>query len=432
MSGFLHNPGARSGGKSGRSREARAERASQRSLVHEQVLIPGNQQQLRSIQGKAQRIVAGLSRLESARARSKGAAASSAAEREAERVSDQVTGMAEPPLHARAEARPGADVMHPPGEQADLAALSHAAVPPAVRNALHGPGQPLDADTREDMERRFGFDFSQVRVRTGEQAAESARVMDARAYTLGPNIAFAAGQYAPGTRDGKRLLAHELTHVVQQSRTPCPELGITRAAAPSIQRQLVATGDTTGFANLANMIMTVRNQLAVGARGVCTLTAIAVMGPPSQEEIQLAATLNTLISDSTTTTIAFIHGTTSTDATDQQVMIGSYAAARIDLDDISMLGVGEGVSAGSALAHELIEQYRRQVFTEDYPTAHAAGMAAEQAMTGARRGASTRTEIDANTYEIEIAYHYPDRTVFVTRRVRNQNIVAVRRRTTRP
>ena len=180
------------------------------------------------------------------------------------------------------------------------------------------------------------------------------------------------------------------------------------------------------------MIMTVRNQLAVSAAGVCTLTPIAVQGPPTREEIQLAAALNTIISDSTTTTVAFIHGTTSTDATDRQVMIGSYAAARIDLDDINMLGLGEGISSGSALAHELIEQYRRQVFAEDYPTAHAAGMAAEAAMTGATRGASTRTDIDANSYEIEVAYHYPDRTVFVTRVVRDQNIVAVRRRTTRP
>lgn len=426
MSGFSHNPDSRSAGKPTRSRERSSGPASQRSRVGEQAATQGNQQQLRSLQSKAQRILSGLSRLESARVRSNGAAASSAEEREAERVSEQVTGLPEAPQQARANA------LHPPGERADLAALSQAAVPPAVRNALHGPGQPLDADTREDMERRFGVDFSQVRVRTDEQAAASARAIDARAYTLGPNIAFAAGQYAPGTRDGKRLLAHELTHVVQQSRTPCPELGISQVDTPSIQRRLVATGDRTGFANVANMIMTVRNQLAVSAAGVCTLTPIAVQGPPTREEIQLAAALNTIISDSTTTTVAFIHGTTSTDATDRQVMIGSYAAARIDLDDINMLGLGEGISSGSALAHELIEQYRRQVFAEDYPTAHAAGMAAEAAMTGATRGASTRTDIDANSYEIEVAYHYPDRTVFVTRVVRDQNIVAVRRRTTRP
>jgi len=70
------------------------------------------------------------------------------------------------------------------------------------------------------MESRFGHDFSKVRVHNNTQAGESSAAVHALAYTIGRNIVFRAGQYAPGTTEGRRLLAHELTHVVQQERTP--------------------------------------------------------------------------------------------------------------------------------------------------------------------------------------------------------------------
>ena len=69
------------------------------------------------------------------------------------------------------------------------------------------------------MEARFSHDFSQVRVHTDERAAESARVVNAKAYTVGCNVVFGLGRYAPATRDGSRLLAHELAHTIQQ-RSP--------------------------------------------------------------------------------------------------------------------------------------------------------------------------------------------------------------------
>lgn len=89
-------------------------------------------------------------------------------------------------------------------------------VPPIVHEVLRSPGQPLDAATRAFMEPRFGHNFSQVRVHTDAKAVESARVVDAFAYTVGRDVVFGAGQYAPQTLSGQRLLAHELTHVVQQ------------------------------------------------------------------------------------------------------------------------------------------------------------------------------------------------------------------------
>lgn len=90
-------------------------------------------------------------------------------------------------------------------------------VPPIVHEVLRSPGQPLDRSTRLFMEPRFGHDFSRVRVHTDARAAESARAVNALAYTVGRDVVFLAGQYAPGTAAGGRVLAHELTHVVQQS-----------------------------------------------------------------------------------------------------------------------------------------------------------------------------------------------------------------------
>jgi hypothetical protein len=90
------------------------------------------------------------------------------------------------------------------------------AVPPVVHEVLRSPGHPLDAATRAFMEPRFGYDFGQVRVHTDAKAAASARSVNALGYTVGRHIVFGAKEYAPGTGDGLRLIAHELAHVVQQ------------------------------------------------------------------------------------------------------------------------------------------------------------------------------------------------------------------------
>ncbi len=100
-------------------------------------------------------------------------------------------------------------------------------VPPIVGEVLRSPGQPLDPHTRNFMESGFGHDFSQVRVHTNLKANESAQAVNAKAYTVGRNVVFSAGQYAPETSVGKRLLAHELTHVVQQDRLTVNHHGLT-------------------------------------------------------------------------------------------------------------------------------------------------------------------------------------------------------------
>jgi len=91
-----------------------------------------------------------------------------------------------------------------------------AEVPGVVHEALSSPGQPLGDTVRSLMESRFDQDFSRVRVHTDVQAVRSARAVDAIAYTVGNDVVFDHGHYAPDTTIGQRLLAHELTHVVQQ------------------------------------------------------------------------------------------------------------------------------------------------------------------------------------------------------------------------
>lgn len=92
-------------------------------------------------------------------------------------------------------------------------------VPPIVHEVLRSPGRPLDAETRAFMEPRLGHDFSQVRVHTDGKAAASARAVSASAYTVGRDMVFGTGQFAPATVQGRRLIAHELAHVAQQSNS---------------------------------------------------------------------------------------------------------------------------------------------------------------------------------------------------------------------
>ncbi len=130
-------------------------------------------------------------------------------ELEADRVADQV--LAAPASPAVSGANPGIQRYTRQSSEQPVE------VPVSVDRVLGSSGRPLDAPFRKDMESRFGHDFSQVRVHLGGVAEQSAREVNAHAYTVGQNIVFGTGQFAPGTHEGRRLLAHELTHVVQQT-----------------------------------------------------------------------------------------------------------------------------------------------------------------------------------------------------------------------
>jgi hypothetical protein len=144
-------------------------------------------------------------------------------EREADRVSEQVMRVSETPEHERMQTR-----------RLETSDSKPTAVPAIVHEVLRSAGESLDPATRAFMEPRFGHDFSQVRVHTDSKAAESARDLDANAYTVGRNIVFGADQFRPETRAGRRLLTHELTHVVQQRLGPtCPPLQRDAPQGPS-------------------------------------------------------------------------------------------------------------------------------------------------------------------------------------------------------
>lgn len=100
------------------------------------------------------------------------------------------------------------------------ASLTAVPVPTSVRSVLSQAGRQMDAVTRGFMESRFSHDFSNVRIHADAASAESAAEIRARAYTVANNVVFAAGQFAPTTTEGKTLLAHELTHVLQQGGGP--------------------------------------------------------------------------------------------------------------------------------------------------------------------------------------------------------------------
>jgi hypothetical protein len=107
-------------------------------------------------------------------------------------------------------------------QRAAVAAAQPEVAPHAVHEVLRSPGEPLDAGVRRWMEPHLGRDLGDVRVHTDARAADSARMVAARAYTVGRRIVFGAGAYTPGTDDGRRLLAHELAHVAQQEGAAAP------------------------------------------------------------------------------------------------------------------------------------------------------------------------------------------------------------------
>jgi hypothetical protein len=132
-------------------------------------------------------------------------------EQEADRVSDQVLG---PPAYS---ALRGAVPHIQRFTEQETAGAGTA--PASVDRVLSGSGSSLDPAIQQDMGQRFGHDFSQVRVHTGAIAEQSARDVNAQAYTVEHNIVFGEGRFTPDSYNGRHLIAHELTHVLQQSRS---------------------------------------------------------------------------------------------------------------------------------------------------------------------------------------------------------------------
>jgi hypothetical protein len=182
-------------------------------------------------------------------------------EQEADRVSDYVMRMPELQLQracpcgggcpkCRAE-RPGDELNRLQPKRLQNDNIGETGVPPIVHEVLALPGHPLDQETRSFMEPRFGRDFSHVRVHSDSRAAESARAVNALAYTIGSHVVFGPGQYAPQTEHGRRLLAHEMVHTLQQGNTdwvrrfvPCEQPSLSLEECPPREKGEVAESKT--------------------------------------------------------------------------------------------------------------------------------------------------------------------------------------------
>ncbi|HEY2860140.1 MAG TPA: DUF4157 domain-containing protein [Terracidiphilus sp.] len=183
---------------------------------------------------------------------------------------------------------------------------------PSVQQALASPGEPLDTATRAFMEPRFGRSFDQVSVHTGAQPAESARSIGAAAYTVGNKIVFDGGRFAPQTDQGRRLLAHELTHVVQQgsgavarrvqrdliygsdykspyskddAETKSSEAGTWYPSTVDFTATASGSGGGSGSATFDDLIK------AIAAKGKGSITSLGIIGHATTDLISLSGTI---------------------------------------------------------------------------------------------------------------------------------------------
>ena len=157
-----------------------------------------------------------------------------------------------------------------------------------VDQTLQSSGAPLDKGTKSFMEDRFGYDFSNVKIHTGSVAAKSAGSINALAYTSGNNIVFNQNQYSPQSESGRKLLAHELTHVVQQShndtshlqRQPAPPKYYTYTTSDYVQQVIDALNQTNPVAGVGDPAV--------------AYTILNALDPPQLTDVLLQIGINNL------------------------------------------------------------------------------------------------------------------------------------------
>jgi hypothetical protein len=161
-------------------------------------------------------------------------------EREADAVADKVVSSGTSPIQAKISPIVQRKCSHCEEEElqrkdaGENKSLSHA--PAIVSGVIGSGGNKMDGGTKSFMESRFGYDFGNVKIHTDTVAAKSAQSINALAYTSGNSIVFNEGQYNPSTPNGQKLLAHELTHTIQQGAAK--SLPIQRQAAPARRRTI--------------------------------------------------------------------------------------------------------------------------------------------------------------------------------------------------
>lgn len=260
----------------------------------------------------------------------------------------------------------------------------------------------LSVAQREFFEPRLGHDFSNVRLHADAQAAAMASRLHAEAFTIGRDIYFGANHFPNRTTESNRLLAHELSHVAQQSRS-----------GPAIQPKLKITGkddDVNRTLNLLNSGLGSFYHVSTDKAGEVKIDPVraahtsSITGPEATQKA-LANRLWAITTDPKDVLISVTAGSTT--------LVGSYATGDIDITDIEALGV-------SSLIHEIEEQYQKQAKGKGYGSessgAHGEGIKAESEVKGAKRGPQKIISLTKNadgtiSGVFEIPYTYPDGTV---------------------
>jgi Domain of unknown function (DUF4157) len=264
-------------------------------------------------------------------------------ELEADRVAEQVIGMAEPgPRRSRRTGGGGS---------------SFAATAPG--GARFGSGRPLDDATRGFMERRFGQDFGHVRVHTDERASATAAAVNARAFTVGDEVTFAAGEYSPRSPDGRRLLAHELTHVVQQRQASTP--GQIMRKPPTSEPKWPSGGIQVigpDSAALVSILTTCTGvPISLDKQGMLVVGKSAPKGAKGGS----AAAVEALRQQAENKTFGII---IDTDPAAEAVEVGAFSHEfpgyqSIDVANVKVMAAAKGASGGldacSAVLHEISE-----------------------------------------------------------------------------
>jgi hypothetical protein len=229
---------------------------------------------------------------------------------------------------------------------------------------LAGSGKPLPDPVRVFFESRFGHDFSRVRVHADAPAAQSARALGARAYTLGQDVVLGGGQYAPETKEGRRLLAHELTHVVQQS---------SGGIFPMIQRHLIVHGDKKDIKAFLGLLEPASGLSLKHDPGKNKVSVSRAGGKPPSPE--LASELQTIMEDPQQ------DAELNLGRQQEGVRFGAFPHSldekknimqEIRIDQILALEKGAPGSGVVVLAHEIIENYHAHnpETIETYRAAH--------------------------------------------------------------
>lgn len=321
-------------------------------------------------------------------------------EQEADRVAAEVTRVPEPKGGSGEQAEGNKRTIERPVQRKTTVGESL-----AIRQELdpqtqsQRSDQPLSSRERAFFEPRFGHDFSRVRIHSDARSAEMADAVNAEAFTVGHNIYFGRGRLTPGRRESDRLLAHELTHVVQQSHT-----------GPALQPKLTITGkagDVSRAIALLNGGLGSFYYVSVDSSGQVKMDPVraahtsSATGPSAQVRA-LADRLDIIIKDSKDVITTISAGT--------RTIVGSYATGDIDINDVEKLGV-------HALVHEIEEQYQKQAKSLGYGTektgAHGEGIKVESEVLGAKRGAqkvisSTKNADGTLDLVVEIPYTFPD------------------------